>query len=102
MEQSTLKKLINNFSHIRGSKDFILLSYVSLQDLAKSKNTKRFIESILKQECFANGIGISNEEISNMIKHWLSVVRSKKNKGENYSREKFTLKALTIILSNTQ
>lgn len=102
MEQKTLQRLIDNFSHIQGSKDFILLSYVSFRDLFKSKEIKKFIEGILKQKCFANGISISKEEISKMIFHWNLVLLSKKNKFERYHREKFTIKALKIILNNIQ
>jgi hypothetical protein len=100
MNQETINRLISEYSHIQGSKDFILLSYVSLSPKYKQSVVKRFTRSILNQEHFKDYISISNESLYNMIIHWENVFENKRNKGESGLRELFTYKALRLMLSN--
>jgi hypothetical protein len=100
MNQETINRLISEYSHIEGSKDFILLSYVSLSLKYKQSVVKRFTRSILNQEHFKYYISISNESLYNMIIHWENVYETKRNKGESGLRELFTYKALRLMLNN--
>jgi hypothetical protein len=98
MNQETINTLINKYKDIEGSKDFILLCYVCLSDKHKQGCIRRFVKGILNQEYFVNGISISSESISNMIEHWGKVVVNKKESGNEYMRELFTLRCLKDIL----
>lgn len=99
MNQQTIESLIEKYKHIGGSKDFIILAYVSLSNKYKQARIKQFIKGVLNQEHFNEYILITNESLENMIIHWEKVYIKKRSNSENHLRELFTYKALKLMLS---
>lgn len=100
MENQTIERLIKRFSHIEGSKDFILLSIAVLSQYYKSSQIKHFIISILNQPHFHKFISISDISLSNMVTHWEIIMKNKASNNEDYTRQLFTYKALTKLLNS--
>jgi len=98
MNQNTIQTLIERYKHIDGSKDFIILAYISLSTKYKQAKIKQFIKGILNQEHFNEYILITSESLENMMIHWEKVYINKRSNSENYSRELFTYKCLKLML----
>lgn len=97
MEYKTIENLIEKFKHIEGSKDFIMLSYVSLSNKYKQSEIRRFVKAILKQDYFKQSISISEESLLSMINHWKAIHKRKSQEGKPNDREAFTFKALILM-----
>ncbi len=99
MNQNTIQTLIERYKHIEGSKDFIILAYISLSNKYKQGKIRRFVQGILNQSHFNSYILVTNESLDNMVTHWSKVLENKRNNNESYLRELFTIKALKLMIS---